>query len=205
MVLIYRLDCPLVTGHHWSLCRCHGVAAANEIMSGGCEGSKDPWRRVQALHLNTGSSRQQGRRSLMSPPAARDGPHMRTHRKWSVQLRDTCSPSHHLSSVHFLCGGGQCCRLWLFDGPAPGPSPFTCPILHKTESVSVKSAATDVRRGRSSPGNCDSAEARGGRGRRGEGHSEAKCTSGGGGLTVTGCEVRRGGEGLGWACCCMVS
>lgn len=42
---------------------------------------------------------------------------------------------------------------------------------------------------------------------RGEGqsHSEAKGTSGGGGLTVTGWDVRRGGEGLGWACCCTVS
>lgn len=29
------------------------------------------------------------------------------------------------------------------------------------------------------------------------GHSEAKGTSGGGGLTVTGWDVRRGGEGLG--------
>lgn len=40
---------------------------------------------------------------------------------------------------------------------------------------------------------------------RGRSHSEAKGTSGGGGLTVTGWDVRRGGEGLGWACCCMVS
>lgn len=32
---------------------------------------------------------------------------------------------------------------------------------------------------------------------RGGGHSEAKCTSGGGGLMVTGWDVRRGGEGLG--------
>lgn len=31
----------------------------------------------------------------------------------------------------------------------------------------------------------------------GQGHSEAKGTSGGGGLTVTGWDVRRGGEGLG--------
>lgn len=30
-----------------------------------------------------------------------------------------------------------------------------------------------------------------------QGHSEAKGTSGGGGLTVTGCDVRRGGDGLG--------
>lgn len=38
----------------------------------------------------------------------------------------------------------------------------------------------------------------------GPGHSVRKLISGGG-LTLTGCEERRGGEGLGWACCCMVS
>lgn len=48
------------------------------------------------------------------------------------------------------------------------------------------------------------AEMEAGRG-EGQSHSEAKGTSGGGGLTVTGWDVRRGGEGLGWACCCTVS